>query len=245
MLMFTIITLLCVAGVFFRQTYLRSVAAAAVEGRSSRAFDLASYWTWLRRSAKGALRPESVKKSWSIYRDWTQRRYLGWTKWIFAGLTISLTYLAGSGFFFGIFFRRGMFGIFLLGHVILGGLFAISLAAVMLLRARDYRLNEEESAAYEAIARLIFKNLSKPFVRKALFWEICALGLVQITTILGSMVPFFTFRAQQAMITIHRYSALAILLAAVVFIDITFVPQRTGESDLSGSADINPLDSPG
>jgi hypothetical protein len=90
---------------------------------------------------------------------------------------------------------------------------------------------------FEAFACPVLKNLSKVFIRKVLFWAFCALGLVQITTVLASMVPLFTFRTQQVLIAIHRYSALAILLAAVIFIDITFIPERpkrrpAGESNL-------------
>jgi hypothetical protein len=40
------------------------------------------------------------------------------------------------------------------------------------------------------------------------------------------MLPVFTFETQQAFIAVHRYSALAILLAALIFIDIAFIPQR-------------------
>jgi len=237
MLMFKIITVLGIIGVFFRQTYIRFRAAVAAESRSSRVFDPTAYWKWLWRSVKGAFRPETAAKSWSVYRDWTDRYYPGWTMWFFAGLTVSLLYQTSSGFLFAIFSPRGLFGLPLLVHVMSGGLFAVSLAAVMLLRARDYRLDKDESAVFEAFACPVLKNLSKVFIRKVLFWAFCALGLVQITTVLASMVPLFTFRTQQVLIAIHRYSALAILLAAVIFIDITFIPERpkrrpAGESNL-------------
>jgi len=240
MLLFAIITVLGLGGVLFRQTYVRFRAEVSKEGRgpSGRsALGPAAYWTWILRRAGVVFRPDTAGRIWSVYRDWTDRHYAGWTKWFFGGLTVSLLYQAASGFFFGIFFRRGMFGLPLLVHVMSGGLFAISLAGVMLLRARDYLPDRKESAAFEAFACPILKNLSRVFVRKILFWVICGLGLLQITTALGSMVPLFTFRTQQVMITFHRYSALAMLLAAIVFIDITFIPQRepAGGQGLQGS----------
>jgi hypothetical protein len=38
------------------------------------------------------------------------------------------------------------------------------------------------------------------------------------------MLPLFTFDAQRAFIDIHRYAALGIVLCAIVFADLTFIP---------------------
>ena len=71
-------------------------------------------------------------------------------------------------------------------------------------------------------SRILRSHSSKePF-----FWTFAAFGLIQVLTALGSMLPIFTFETQVAMIVIHRYSALAILLAAILFTDLTFIPQR-------------------
>ena len=53
---------------------------------------------------------------------------------------------------------------------------------------------------------------------------IAILGFVLIVTALGSMLPVFTFDTQRALIVFHRYAALGIVLGAIVFIDISFVP---------------------
>jgi len=225
-MLFILIAVFAVLGIVFRQSHLRFREAAAAEGKSSEALTGKAYSSWLRRRTGAIFKKETIKKTLNIFGNWTTGHYPGWTKWIFIGLTASFLYLAASGFFFALFIPRGMFGVPLLAHVGFGGLFAVSLAAAMIWRARAYRWDEPEAAAHEGFASPIFKKLSKTSLRKILFWAFAVFGLVQIVTTLGTMLPVFTFETQQVMSTIHRYSALAIILTAIVFIDITFISQR-------------------
>ena len=226
MVLYIVIAAVSILGILFRQTYLRFAAASAAEGRPPAPFSAKAYGSWLRGRARTALSKQTYKSSKIVLGDWTRDHYPGWMKWIFIGLGASLAYLAVSGLFFAIFIPRGIFGFPLLGHVVVGGLFALSLTAMLLWRGRDYRLDKAEEAVFEGFARPIFKNLSKAFLRKMLFWTFAFLGVVQVATALGSMLPVFTFETQQAMIVVHRYGALTIVLTAVVFVDFTFIPQR-------------------
>jgi len=159
-----------------------------------------------------------------VLSDWTRAHYPGWTKWIFAGFGLSLAYLAASGLFYALFIPRGMSGFPLLGHMGFGGLFALTLAALLLWRGRAYVPDRCETEVFEAFACPIFKNLSKSLLRKILFWALAFFGFALIASALGSMLPLFVFDAQRAFIGVHRYAALGLVLTAVVFIDLTFVP---------------------
>lgn len=226
MVLFIVIAAVSILGVLFRQTYLRFAAGSTAEGKAPEPSSAKDYIVWLRGQARTVVSGESFKNSKVVLGDWTRDHYPGRLKWIFIGLGASLAYLAASGLFFAVFIPRGMFGYPLLAHVAAGGLFALSLTATLLWRGRAYRFDKDEEAVFEGFACPVFKNPSKAFLSKILFWAFALFGVVQAATALGSMLPIFTYETQQAMIVVHRYSALAIVLAAIVFIDITFVPQR-------------------
>ncbi len=211
-MLFIIITGLGLLAVLFRQTYLRFRATSAAEGKSPMARSSKVYWTWLRNRPKAVLTKESYKRAGNFFRDWTANHYPGPLKWIFIVIGLSFLYQAASGFFFAVFIRRGLFGLPLLGHMVMGGLFGLSLAALLMWRGRAYRPDKEKT-------RISLEQM-------VLFWIFAAFGLIQVLTALGSMLRVFTFQTQQAFIAVHRYSALAVLLAAIMFIDIAFVPQR-------------------
>ncbi len=221
MAVFIVIAAVSILAVLFRRTYLRFAAAGSEGGLPAKA-----YGAWLRGRAKTVFTKGSWKKAKSVFSAWTRDHYPGRLKWIFIGLGASVAYLAASGLFFAVFIPRGMFGYPLLAHVVAGGLFALSLAAALLWRGRAYRFDKEEEALFERFTRSFFKNPPQPLLRKILFWGLAFFGIVEISTALGSMLPLFTFEAQQVMIVVHRYGALAIVLTAVLFIDITFVPRR-------------------
>ncbi|MCX6565880.1 MAG: hypothetical protein NTW38_05575 [Candidatus Aminicenantes bacterium] len=228
MTVFIIVALLSLAGLLFYRTAVRYLASApaAESGENPSRFKPGAYLRWLGIRTKTYASPSFFRKSWDVWNGWAEAHYPGWTKWIFLGGAAAFLYLAVSGLFFSIFIRRGLFGLPLLAHVAAGGLFAIGLAAVLMFRAGAHRFDRQKSAVFEAIACPIFKNLSKEFVRKIIFWIFASLGFVQVTTALCSMLPVFTFNTQVALLMIHRWSALGLALAAIVFFDI-ILPERT------------------
>ena len=224
-MLFAIITILAVLGLLLRQTALRfrDSRGTAPNGAAPR-FAWGPYGAWLAARTKAAFQIQTVQKTWTEFESWTAKYYPGWTKWLFAAFVLSFLYLAASGFFFAVFIARGIYGLPLVGHVVLGGLFAILLAGMLLWRARDYRFDKQEEEAIEHFSFPVFKNVSKAFVRKTFFWIFALAGLLIILTALLSMLPILPADAQQTLILIHKYSALAALLAAIVFVDITFIP---------------------
>ena len=226
MVFYIIIAVLSILGTLGRQTYLRYAAADGASGQPPARVSTKGYRRWLAGKLRAFFAKDTYRKANAVLGAWTREHYPGWMKWIFIGFAASLAYLAVSGVFFAVFIRRGMFGYPLLLHVVAGGVFALSLAAVLLWRGRAYRFDKDEAAVFEAFACPIFKNLSKALMRKFLFWGFGFFGVVQVLTALGSMLPIFTYSAQQAMIVVHRYSALAVIVTAIMFIDLVFIPAR-------------------
>jgi len=219
MAVFIVIAAVSILGVLFNRTHLRFAAAAGAEGgRPAK-----TYGAWLVGRVKSLFTKGPWNGAKAVLGAWAREHYPGRLKWVFIAFAACLAYLAASGLFFAVFIPQGMFGYPLLAHVVAGGLFALSLAAVLLWRGRAYRFDKEETAVFERFACPFFENLSAAFVRKILFWALALFGIIQVVTALGSMLPLFTFDAQQVMIVVHRYSALAIVLTAIVFIDTTFI----------------------
>ena len=186
-----------------------------------------AYLGWLRMRLKALAVPSFFRKTWDLWNGWAEARYRGWTKWIFLAWAAAFLYLAGSGLFFAIFVRRGLYGLPLLGHVVSGGLFAAGLAAVLILRAGAHGFDRREETGPAAFAVPFVGTISRAIVRKTVFWWFAAFGFVQVTTALASMLPMFTFNTQVALLMIHRFSALGLTLAAIVFFDL-ILPDRAG-----------------
>ncbi len=133
-------------------------------------------------------------------RTWAERFYPGWKSWAFFSLILSFLFLALSGFFFFLFTRRGLFGLPLLLHVVVGGIFAVCLSMMVVWRARDYSMEAEQ-----------------PVLLKALFWAFVVSGLCLIVTSLSSMISFLPMQFQIGMIKWHRFSAVMTLVSASIF----------------------------
>ncbi len=224
-MLFIVITAATLLGVIFIRTRLRyaEASAAGTNGTETTAPPL-TYGRWLSARVKALAARDTWKKAWKALVAWATAHYPGWTKWIFAAFGASLAYLAASGIFYAVFIPRGMSGFPLLGHMAFGGLFAAALAGLLLWRGRAYASGRGSAGSVSGSACPVFRNLSKDTLRAALFWAIAACGFVLITTALGSMLPLFAFDAQRTLIGIHRYAALGIVLGAIVFADLTFIP---------------------
>jgi hypothetical protein len=224
-MLFIAVTLLSVLGTLFGLTFLRFRAGAAPgEERDAPSF--------LRDSAgrfgdgvRAIFDSGTPAKALTLYKTWVLRRYPGWRQWIFVALVTSFGFCAASGFFFAIFVPRGMFGIPLLCHVMAGGLFAVGLAALLLLRAGAYRPDDGPGVEKCDLCPIL-KNVPMTYVLTGLFWAFAAAGFVLVVTALLSMLPYLHFAAQIPLLETHRYGALAALLAALVFFDFGILPRR-------------------
>ncbi|MDD8026124.1 MAG: cytochrome b/b6 domain-containing protein [Acidobacteriota bacterium] len=229
-MLFAILTVVTLAGLAYLTTHRRYEALAAAPAREGQAPPPKDgYFAWLRRWIRDAVKPDGPRRLWKWFMDWTSRYYPGWMKWVFAVMILCFLYLAASGFFFGVFIPRGMFGFPLVLHVSLGGVFAFCLAFAVFWRARDYAFDkkENEADASERFACPICKNPSKMLVAKILFWTNALAGLVIILSALFSMLPIFPAATQSPLLELHRYAALVSALAMIVFSDVRLFPAKT------------------
>jgi hypothetical protein len=224
-MLYIAVSVLSLLGILFGLTFLRFRAGAA----SRQGRDLPSlfreYSGWLGDGVRDLFNRGTPAKALTLYEAWVVRRYPGWRQWVFFALATSFGFCAVSGFFFAVFVPRGMFGIPLLCHVMAGGLFAVSLAALLLLRAGAYRPDDAPGLEKCDLCPVL-KNVPTTYVLTGLFWAFSAAGFVLVVTALLSMVPYLHFGAQIPLLEAHRYGALAALLAAVVFFDLGILPRR-------------------
>jgi hypothetical protein len=140
-------------------------------------------------------------------------------KWVFVALSASYTYLAVSGLAFALFSPRGLFGIPLVLHVVAGGIFAVCLAADVIVRAKEYSSIIEVFTAGGRPMGYLLGLFSRPLRQSVLYWAFVLSGLALITTALFSMLSYFSLRTQVGLIGTHRWAALAAALSAMAFFD--------------------------
>lgn len=224
---FRIIALLAFAAAVFRLSLFRYQAAVAPKSRIPEPFHFNRYRGWLRERCAQVVKPGFLKRAVLVVEAWLKRHYPGWRIWVWAALAVSFCYLAASGLVYAVFVPRGLWGVPLLLHVMAGALFAVSLAAVVVLRARRYGFNPDKGRVeVPCLICPVVKLVPVPLARTVAFWAFVAAGLVLTVTSLLSMLPWFVYSAQLLFIGVHRYAALAAALAAVAFIDFDIIPRR-------------------
>jgi hypothetical protein len=170
------------------------------------------YFPWLRSRMIIFVKTPWIERSKKLYGFWFIQRYPANQRWIYLGLALSYCYLILSGFIFGLI-RVRLFGLLLLLHVVLGGIFALCLCLAVVLRARFYTWNTEDLAT----ANLKTLAGKRKVWQIALFWIFVASGLVLVVTALFQMLPQFSLRSLLVILDVHRYAALGILLTGVSF----------------------------
>jgi hypothetical protein len=116
-----------------------------------------------------------------------------------------------------------LFGSILLLHVVLGGLFAVCLCLAVILRARYYVWDGEDTQETKNAVNIKTRTGKRMLWQVILFWVFVASGLVLIVTALFQMLPQFSLRAQMVIFEIHRYAALEILLAGIALFYFSLV----------------------
>ena len=216
--MFTIIVFLSVIGVvaglaFHRFRTTREEARTTI--LYTELFKKCAAWFALRtlQSARKA----SPKAWWEYIKALPLWRLPVLEKWLFVGFYGSFVYLAASGFFFAIFIPRGLYGFPLVGHVSAGGLFAACLAVIVILKGRNFISVPKPVSLSPALFDPRKMGITAARVKLAAFWLFVLAGFLLALTALLPMMPLLRTAGQKFMFGCHRYSALASLLAAMVF----------------------------
>jgi len=214
-LIFTIITLISGVGLIFALSLHYFHGLEVKREKDAAGFSLKAYFPWLFKSIPGFFKTSWSKRCRDLWKKWIVQPYPGNIRWIFICLCCSFFYLAASGFLFALLFPRRLYGFPLMLHVCAGGVFAISLALALVLRARFYAFSPEEEKTE--------KNLSS--TRSWIFfWLFIVAGFLLINTALVMMLPLFSLRVQIYLFEVHRYSALIAVLVAAAF--LYFAPVR-------------------
>ena len=203
--MFIIISLLCLAGLILGLTIHRFNALRPE--REGRGFS--AYLGWLGAAAGSGIKniPRLILSTVpSLFR---RLPCTALEKLLGAGLILSFLYLALRGLIFALIPGQSLFGLFLVLHVMLGGLFALCLTLLVLLRARDFVF----STAGNGIP-----HTQEKMAWKAMFWIFSAAGAALTATALLPMLPLLTHTGQLEALSLHRYAALIAILSFSTFI---------------------------
>ena len=222
-MMFTIIVFLSALGVFAGLAFHRFWTTREEPGATILYAELLKkYAVWIALGAIQTTRRASPKNWWGAAKALPLWRRPDLEKWLFIGFYGSFAYLAASGFFFAIFVPRGLFGYPLVGHVMAGGLFAACLALIVIFKGRDFISVPKPINLSLALLDPRKMGITAARVKLAAFWLFVLAGFLLALTALLPMMPLLRTAGQKFMFEFHRYSALASLLAAMVFIGLEF-----------------------
>jgi len=224
---FRIIAIISLLGSFGWLTYLHFLRKLTTSGMELKKNLFRGYLSWLGRQVSERFRPSSWPPLFhSIVKKWSELYPSLWLRWSVAGLVLSFSYLAVSGFVFALFTSRGIFGLPLFFHVIAGGIFAVCLAVVLFFRAKGYAFLGPKTGFAATATRTLRSAVSRLPLPPVLFWLFVISGFFLAATSLLSMLPYFSYKTQLGLIETHRYSALVSLITAILFFDTMIVSEN-------------------
>ena len=148
--------------------------------------------------------------------DASRTRRMGFIEKALYGCAIlSVLALIVTGFWDQLALKRSMTGYALLAHVSVGGAFTAILALVVIGWSDLNRFGRQGSPGGET-----------PEGAKACFWAVVILGLIALVPILVSMLPIFGSHGLEVLHETHRYSALALSVAAFGHLYFTLLAKR-------------------
>ncbi|MFW6132031.1 MAG: cytochrome b/b6 domain-containing protein [Candidatus Aminicenantaceae bacterium] len=224
--MLAYITLVSVIGLFICLS-VRHFRIFIKAGKEPFKSTLGGYFSWFFNRAMEIIKALKTKTLGEFFQ---KRLIQTWTykeRWIFLILVVSFLILAASGFFFVLLSSQRIHGLLLLLHMSSGVFFAITLALVVLLRARKYNFNGEISVSKKTLSKKRKKDSQKILFQKLFFWLYVLGGLSLIGTALMMMLPYFSSDTQYYILQIHRYSALFSILSAMGFTDFLLFDRKT------------------
>ena len=217
-MLFTIVALLSVVGVVAGLTFHRFWTTRE-EARETILYAeiFKKYAAWLALRTVQSTRKASPKAWWGYVKAVLLWRLPVLERWLYICFYGSFAYLAASGFFFAIFVPRGLFGYPLVAHVMAGGLFAACLAVIVLFKGRNFISVPKPVNLSLALLDPRKMGITAARVKLAAFWLFVLAGFLLALTALLPMLPLLRTAGQKFMFEFHRYSALASLVAAMVF----------------------------
>lgn len=220
-MLFTIITVLAGAGVFLGLSFHRFWTTRE-EARSTILYVeiFKKFAAWLALRTIQSARKASPKACWAYVKALPLWRWPDLEKWLFVAFYGSFAYLAASGFFFAIFVPRGLFGFPLVGHVMASGLFAACLTLIVIFKGRNFISVPKPINLSLTLIDPRKMGITVTQVKLAAFWLFVLAGFLLTVSALLPMLPLLRTAGQKLLFELHRYSALASVLAAMVFVGL-------------------------
>jgi hypothetical protein len=231
-MLFTIVTILVLAGTFLGLAFHRFWTTRE-EAKSTILYAeiVKKFSAWLALRTLQMARKASPQAWWSFIKGLPLWRESALERWLYLGFYGSFLYLAASGFFFGIFIPRGLFGYPLVGHVMAGGLFAVCLTIIVLFKGRNFITAPKPASLSLILLDPRKMGITPGRVRLWAFWLFAAAGFLLTLTALLPMLPLLRTAGQKLLFELHRCSALVSAVAAIVFCGLElFASLRTGKS---------------
>jgi len=226
--MFPIITVVALAALAAALSFHRFLIGRPEARRSLIYGELAKGWfLWLRGQARVATR----KGAPAAWLAWIRRQRV-WRlppveRGIFLAFYASFLTLAGTGLFFAVFIPRGLYGFPLLAHVAAGGIFAVSLAIIVLLRGKDYLITTARFGVEPRSLDPRNWGVTVPVFLRVLFWLFVLTGFTVTLTAVLPMLPLLHTPGQKLMLETHRYGALASAVAAILIADLSLLKPKS------------------
>jgi len=220
-MLFIIVAILALAGTFLGLAFHR-FRTTREEAKSTILYAeiVKKYLAWLALRTIQMSRKASPQAWWGYVRGLPLWRQPVLEKWLYICLYGSFLYLAASGFFFGIFIPRGLFGYPLVGHVMAGGLFAVSLVTVVLFKGRDFITVPKPASLSLSLLDPRKMGITAARVKLWAFWLFVLAGFLLTVSALLPMLPLLRTPGQRFMFEFHRYSAVVSAAAAMAFVGL-------------------------
>lgn len=228
-MLFPIITVLGLAATFLGIAFHRFWTTRS-EARSTLIYAdiVRMFFAWLALRTVQMSRRASLRAWWVYIKGLSLWREPVLEKWLFICFYGSFLYLAASGFFFGIFIPRGLFGYPLVAHVMAGGLFAVCLTIMVLFKGRDFIAVPKPARLSLDLLDPRKMGLTPARAKLWAFWLFAAAGVLLILSALLPMLPLLRTAGQRFMFEFHRYCALVSLVAAMVFAALALFESGAG-----------------
>lgn len=217
-MLFVIITVPAVAGTFLALAFHRFWTGLEKDRTNLVYADLLrKFAAWLGRRTKENARKAAPTAWWDHVKALPLWRLPVLEKLLFICFFGSFLYLAASGFFFAVFVPRGLFGFPLIGHVMAGGLFAVCLTLVVIFKGREFTSIPDPLILTPALFDPKRLGITAARTKHAAFWFFVLAGFLLTLSALLPMMPLLRTPGQKLMFELHRYSALAAVLAAMIY----------------------------
>jgi hypothetical protein len=217
-MLFIVLTILVLGATFFGLAFHR-FRTTREEARSSLLYAviLRKFLAWLALRTIQIGRRAATAAAWADLKALPLWRKPALEKWLYVSLYASFLYLAASGFFFALFVPRGLYGYPLLGHVVAGGLFAVTLTALVLFKGRDFVSVPKPARLSLELLDPRKMGITAARVKLWAFWLFALAGSLLTLSALLPMLPLLRTAGQRVLFDLHRTCALGAVAAAMVF----------------------------